>query len=149
MLLCDPFGYVLFYNPIDIRRYKEYLQFIKNDDPIEPGKGIFGYPIIQPFPIENKRLLDLLGAKYAFGFLDENLRFSAAGEPGHDPAWEKLPLEDRNAEASFLAEACSRSRPTRSIETTKSPQVCALRQGFATRGSTQRAYSIKGYRFSP
>ena len=96
---------VLSYNPIDIRRYKEYLQFIEDmDDPIEPGKGIFGYPIIQPFPIENKRLLDLLGAKYAFGFLDENLRFSAAGEPGHDPAWEKLPLEDRNAEAfSFLA----------------------------------------------
>jgi Bacterial membrane protein YfhO len=96
---------VLSYNPIDIRRYKEYLQFIEDkDEPIAPGKGIFGYPIIQAFPIENKKLLDLLGSKYAFGFLDESLCFSARGEPGVNPRWEQLPLVDRNAVAfSFLA----------------------------------------------
>jgi hypothetical protein len=50
------------YNSVDVRRYKEYLQLIAGDDrPVRPRQGLFGFPILANFPIENKSLLDLLG----------------------------------------------------------------------------------------
>jgi hypothetical protein len=53
------------YNSLDVRRYKEYLQFITDSDrPLRPREGPFGFPILQTFPIRNKDLLDLLGTKY-------------------------------------------------------------------------------------
>lgn len=56
---------VLGYNSFDVHRYKEYLQLIAGkDDPVLPRENPFGYPIIDPFPIRNKPLLDLLGTRY-------------------------------------------------------------------------------------
>src|SRR5262249_7918797 len=76
---------VLGYNPFDLRRYKEFLQFIMDEDaPIRPRHSIFGYPMVQGFPIRNKSLLDLLGTRYSLEPADSNLRFDAAGEPGRN-----------------------------------------------------------------
>jgi hypothetical protein len=53
------------YNPLDNRRYKEYLQFIAGaDEPLAPLDGPLTFPVIGNFPIRNKRLLDLLGTGY-------------------------------------------------------------------------------------
>jgi hypothetical protein len=54
------------YNPLDNRRYKEYLQFISGaDEPLRPFDGPLTFPVIGNFPIKNKSLLDLLGTGYA------------------------------------------------------------------------------------
>jgi hypothetical protein len=54
------------YNPLDNRRYKEYLQFIAGaDEPLRPLDGPLTFPVIGNFPIKNKPLLDLLGTGYA------------------------------------------------------------------------------------
>jgi hypothetical protein len=54
------------YNPLDNRRYKEYLQFITGaDEPLHPLDGPLTFPVIGNFPIRNKALLDLLGTGYA------------------------------------------------------------------------------------
>jgi hypothetical protein len=47
------------YNPLDVHRYKEYVQFIKDDDP--PVLALEG---IANFPVRNRALLDLLGVHY-------------------------------------------------------------------------------------
>jgi len=53
------------FNPIDVRRYKEYLQFITNEDkPLETIDGMFTGPILGTFPIVNQGLADLLGVRY-------------------------------------------------------------------------------------
>jgi hypothetical protein len=95
---------ILGYNPLDVRRYKEFLQFVKGDErPIVPHEGIFGFPIIQGFPIENKTLLDLLGTRFSLEPRDKMFRFQGPGEPGFDPAWQECPLEEHGALAfSFL-----------------------------------------------
>jgi hypothetical protein len=56
---------VLGYNSFDLRRYKEFLQFMHGEDrPIVPREGIFGYPIIADFGIKEQSLADLLGIRY-------------------------------------------------------------------------------------
>lgn len=53
------------YNPLDVRRYKEYLQFIADrDGPLVPMENAFTFPVINSFPIKNKNLLDLLSVRY-------------------------------------------------------------------------------------
>jgi hypothetical protein len=102
---------VLGYNSFDVRRYKEYLQFIEDsDDPIEPRVGIYGYPIVdltlrdRPFVIRNKSLLDLLNVRYLIQ--PSNLApplqrklDAGPGEPTHEGSgWRKV-MEDTRAEA--------------------------------------------------
>ena len=96
---------VLGYNPFDLRRYKEFLQFIMDEDgAIRPREGIFGYPIVLGFPIRNKPLLDLLGTRYTLEPDDGSSQFDAAGEPGKNPRWQQVGPEDQQARAfSFLA----------------------------------------------
>jgi hypothetical protein len=96
---------VLGYNPLDVRRYKEYLQFIADEDgPIIPHEGILGFPIVQPFPIRNKALIDLLGTRYLLQPIDQALCFSAPGEPGQNSQWKREPGLDCQATVfSFLA----------------------------------------------
>ncbi|HEX5271447.1 MAG TPA: hypothetical protein VFW33_13210, partial [Gemmataceae bacterium] len=54
------------YNPLDNRRYKEYLQFIAGaDEPLRPLDGPLTFPVVGNFPVRNKSLLDLLGTSYA------------------------------------------------------------------------------------
>jgi hypothetical protein len=53
------------FNPIDILRYKEFLQFITDDDqPLRPLDQMFTGPILGTFPIRNHNLADLLGIRY-------------------------------------------------------------------------------------
>jgi hypothetical protein len=53
------------YNPLDVLRYKEYLQFIGNTDgPLRPLGGRLTYPVIGNFPVVNRSLLNLLGVRY-------------------------------------------------------------------------------------
>jgi hypothetical protein len=94
---------VLGYNPFDLRRYKEFLQFIMDEDqPIRPRDGIFGYPIVQGFPIRNKSLLDLLGTRYLLQ--PSTSSFDAEGEPEANPGWQKRgALDPQPAAYSFLA----------------------------------------------
>jgi Bacterial membrane protein YfhO len=106
---------VLGYNPFDLRRYKEFLQFIMDEDgPIRPRHGIFGYPIVQGFPVRNKSLLDLLGTRYLLEPVDEALHFSAAGEPGINESWQSVGPEDPHpAVYSFLAGGMQQLPPYR------------------------------------
>jgi Bacterial membrane protein YfhO len=54
------------YNPMDILRYKEYLQFIGDEDrPLVPLRDTLTYPVMGDLPaIHNKPLADLLGVRY-------------------------------------------------------------------------------------
>jgi hypothetical protein len=53
------------FNSFDVRRFKEYLQFVADDDrPVRLHAGAFGYAILRPFPVRNPVLLDLLGTRY-------------------------------------------------------------------------------------
>jgi hypothetical protein len=73
------------YNPLDNRRYKEYLQFIAGaDEPLVPLDGPLTFPVIGNFPIRNKSLLDLLGTGYVlqpadFAALDDDWRLDGPG----------------------------------------------------------------------
>lgn len=66
------------YNPLDILRYKEYLQFITNkDNPLRPLEGPLMFPIVSDFPLVNKSLIDLLGVRYLLQ--PSNLRLPQEG----------------------------------------------------------------------
>jgi hypothetical protein len=53
------------FNPIDILRYKEFLQFITdNDQPLRPLDQMLTGPILGTFPIRNQNLADLLDIRY-------------------------------------------------------------------------------------
>jgi hypothetical protein len=77
--MCSPLGYgaplalqmqiepVRGFNPMDVERYKEYLQFLTDQDgPIRPldEKCPFGFPSIGNFRPINWSLADLLGVRY-------------------------------------------------------------------------------------
>jgi hypothetical protein len=96
---------VLGYNSFDVRRYKEYLQFIVDEGkPIRPREGIFGYPISDRFPIKNKSLLDLLGTRYVLQPRDAGADFKEEGEPARSERWRRMDAEDPHPAAySFLA----------------------------------------------
>src|SRR5213078_4166305 len=53
------------YSPLDILRYREYLQFIAGEDrPLRALDNPFTYPVIDNFERKNRSLLDLLGVRY-------------------------------------------------------------------------------------
>ena len=53
------------FNPIDVLRYKEYLQFVTDrDEPLRPLEDPLTFPVIVNFEIRNDKFLDLLGARY-------------------------------------------------------------------------------------
>jgi hypothetical protein len=53
------------YTPLDVLRYKEYLQFVGDaDGPLRALDQPLVYPAIPDFPIRNSTLLDLLGVRY-------------------------------------------------------------------------------------
>jgi len=76
------------YNPIDIHRYKEYIQFISDrDEPVPPGNGIPNFPMV------NKSLLDLLAVRYLVQPSDLP---AMAGEPAdvaRDPRWQAIAVD--------------------------------------------------------
>ncbi len=53
------------FNPIDVLRYKEYLQFMAgSDEPLRPIDRMYTSAVLGTFPIENSALADLLGIRY-------------------------------------------------------------------------------------
>ena len=50
------------YSPLDVRRFRDYLQFVGDDaEPMRPFEGAFGFPILKRIAVHNKGLVDLLG----------------------------------------------------------------------------------------
>jgi Bacterial membrane protein YfhO len=92
------------YNSFDVRRFKEYLQFISDEDrPVEPRVGIFGYPIVQAFPIRNRSLVDLLGVKYLLQPRLPSPYFEVPGEPGTAGSrWRRVAQDAAPRTYSFL-----------------------------------------------
>ena len=86
------------YNPIDIHRYKEYIQFISDrDEPVKPANGIINFPII------NNSLLDLLAVRYLVQPSDLP---ALAGEPidiAHDPRWQMINVDPAPETRQFVA----------------------------------------------
>src|SRR5262249_6993342 len=72
------------YNPLDVRRFKDYMQFAAGQDRLL--KATERLPL---FAIKNKQLLDLLGVRYLLQPSDAGLvpPGDAAGAPG--PHWRK------------------------------------------------------------
>jgi hypothetical protein len=95
---------VLGYNSFDVRRYKEFLQFVHGEDePLCPREGILGFPIVADLTIEHKALLDLLGVRYLLQPADKDLRFDGSGEPSQNPEWRRTNVRDEAPRAySFL-----------------------------------------------
>jgi hypothetical protein len=53
------------FNPIDVKRYKEFLQFIADDEkPLGAIDQMYTGPLLGTFPIKNQSLADLLGIRY-------------------------------------------------------------------------------------
>jgi hypothetical protein len=80
------------YNSVDVRRYKEYLQFITDDSrPLLPRQGAFGFPIMGNFPIANKNLLDLLGVRYVLQPSQTPSKWlQGSGEIGTHSSWTQV-----------------------------------------------------------
>jgi hypothetical protein len=73
------------FNPIDVRRYKEYLQFIGDSDaPLDPLVNPLTFPVLGNFPVKNRPLLDLLGTRYLL---------QPADTPPEGEGWERV-LDD-------------------------------------------------------
>jgi hypothetical protein len=73
-------------NPLDVLRYKEYLQFIADaDQPVLPFQHSLAFPVIGNFPIKNKALLDLLGTRYLVQPSDRPLEQEGWEPVAHDP----------------------------------------------------------------
>lgn len=53
------------YSPLDVRRYREFLAMIDNDDSVLRAlDSTFTYPVVGYFFISNKRLADVLGIRF-------------------------------------------------------------------------------------
>ncbi len=53
------------YNPLDVARYKEYLQFVGDrDEPLRPLRDPLTAPVMGPVAVRNPKLLDLLGVRH-------------------------------------------------------------------------------------
>ena len=85
------------YSPLDVYRFRDYLQFVADDpEPMRPFEGAFGFPILKRVPVRNKRLVDLLGVRYLLQPRDPNdqpqlpYRHVAAT----DPPWRRIQEDD-------------------------------------------------------
>src|SRR5262249_15170267 len=96
---------VLGYNSFDVRRSKEYLQFITNrDEPLRPRVGVFGFPIVAPFPVRNKPLLDLLGTRYLLQPIPPGRETRAEKELRKHSRWARMDRNVQRAYGNLLAE---------------------------------------------
>jgi hypothetical protein len=91
------------YNPLDIRRYKDFIQFISDrDEAPPPANGIGNFPIV------NKPLLDLLGTRYLLQPSDLGPMEGETGDVAHDPRWRKIGEDPSPRTHLFVAEDLQR-----------------------------------------
>jgi hypothetical protein len=69
------------YNPLDYRRFKEYLRFAGGSSaPLRPQDGALTFPVLGHFGVAHKSLLDLLNVRYLLQPADDD-RPRGWGEP--------------------------------------------------------------------
>lgn len=108
------------YSPLDVHRYRDYLQFVADDpEPMRPFKGAFGFPIFTHIPVRNKRLVDLLGVRYLL-----QPRAPEDQPEGHVPArppeWRRVMEDDHAAAYDFTLGGV---RPLPPYEVWENPDV--------------------------
>jgi hypothetical protein len=91
------------FNPIDVRRYKEFLQFITDEDrPLTTIDQMFTGPILGTFPIKNQQLADLLGIRYLLA--PANLQLEAAVQTGvAGKSWRLVSEDNRPTAFNFIS----------------------------------------------
>jgi hypothetical protein len=99
------------YNPLDVLRYREYLQMIGDEDgPLLPLQHRLGFPVLLDFPLRNKRLLDLLGVRYLLQPRDPDARPVDGEKVVDDPAWHVV-FEDPHPRAYCFSPGGMRDLP--------------------------------------
>jgi hypothetical protein len=98
------------YSPLDVHRFRDYLQLIRDDpEPMRPLVGAYGEPVLKRIPARNKRLVDLLGVRYLLQPRD--VEDQPNGHvPASEPAW-RLVLEDDDAQAYNFTQGGIRPLP--------------------------------------
>lgn len=93
------------YNPLDIHRYKEFVQFISDrDGTLTPGNGIGNFSLV------NKTLLDLLGTRYLVQPTDFPRMEGELEEVGRDARWRVIG-EDPAPEIHLFVSGSQRHLP--------------------------------------
>jgi hypothetical protein len=83
------------YNPLDVRRFKEYLQFVGDrEGALRPFEGDLTFPLIGNVDVANKRLLDLLGVRYLL---------QPAELPDPPQGWRKIQVKQDPSAYDFIA----------------------------------------------
>lgn len=81
-------------NPLDVLRYKEYLQFLGGTDgPLRPFQSTFTFPVMGDYPVTEKRLLDLLGVRYLLLPTDPGLRREANRKLTCESGWRTIGVD--------------------------------------------------------
>jgi hypothetical protein len=141
---------VLGYNTFDVRRYKEYLQMVADEDtPLRPRASVFGYPIVAEFPIKNKSLLDLLGTRYLVEREEAHKEPRAAGEPGIHSGWQEVAgLDEHSRSYSFLAGGVQELPPFRVFENRERfPRAFVVAHAVPLQGGAERLQQMKNTDF--
>lgn len=102
------------YNPLDVARYQQYLDFIENKhQQREMRLGVTAFPIV------NHNLLDLTGVRFLLQPSEKNFLPDEPLNADKDPRWRKV-LEDERPQAYvFTGRGISRVRPYTLYERTE------------------------------
>ena len=80
------------YNPLDVLRYKEYLQFITDrDSPLRALDGPLTFPVVDNFAVTNESLVNLLGVRFILQPSDQppaSKRWQVVGMDEHPEAYD-------------------------------------------------------------
>lgn len=102
------------YNPLDVRRFKEYLQFIGDrEGELRAFEGDLTFPLIGNVDVVNKSLMDLLGVRYSLQPAD--LPAPAAG-------WRRINVDENPSAYDFVAGG---TRPVGSYALYENPDAFA------------------------
>jgi hypothetical protein len=83
------------YNPLDVLRYKEYLQFMGDRDrPLRALDGPLTFPVMDNFDVTNQSLLNLLGVRYIL---------QPSDEPPASKNWQVMDRDDAPETYDFVA----------------------------------------------
>jgi hypothetical protein len=113
------------YNPMDLLRYKEYLQFIGDEDrPLVPLRDTLTYPVMGDLPaIRNKTLADLLGVRYLL---------QPSEWPVEGPGWRRYAEDSSPTVPGFLPEGQQKLPPYTVWEnTTALPKAFVVTEAMA------------------
>jgi hypothetical protein len=127
------------YNPIDIHRYKEYIQFISDrDEPVPPGNGIPNFPIV------NKSLLDFLAVRYLVQPSDLPAMTGESIDVAHDPRWHEINVDPAPEARLYVAGGRLQLPPFTVYENTRAfPKALVIPRAEALPDRSQVLESLK------